>query len=82
MMLEIPPDVVRSLRLPAARVQDELRREFAVFLVREGLLPQAKACQMAGMERLEFEDLLTKRQVAWPGTLDDVQRDAATADSW
>jgi predicted HTH domain antitoxin len=79
LVLEIGPDVLEAVRLPPDRVADELRREFAVFLVREGLLPRAKARLLAGMERLEFDDLLARRRVAWEGTADDVFDDVEAA---
>jgi predicted HTH domain antitoxin len=79
LVLEIGPDVLEAIRLPPDRVADELRREFAVFLVREGLLPRAKARQLAAMERIEFDDLLARRGVAWEGTVDDVLQDVEDA---
>ena len=62
LVLEIPGDILEALRLPEGRAKEELRREFAVFLVREGLLPNAKARLLAGMERLDFEELLARRR--------------------
>jgi hypothetical protein len=79
LVLEIGPDVLEAVRLPPDRVADELRREFAVFLVREGLLASAKARELAGMDRLAFEDLLARRGVAWEGTADDVLGDVEGA---
>lgn len=54
-VLEIPAEVAAHLRLPEGRAAQDLRRELAVFLVREGLLSQPQACQVAGMQRLDFE---------------------------
>lgn len=79
LVLEIEPDVLEALRLPPDRMAEELRREFAVFLVREGLLPRAQARKLAAMERLEFEDLLARRHVEWEGTADDVFEDVEAA---
>jgi predicted HTH domain antitoxin len=70
---------LEAIRLPPDRVADELRREFAVFLVREGLLLHAQARKLAAMERIEFEDLLARRRVAWEGTVDDVLEDVESA---
>ena len=77
--LEISGDILEALRLPEARAAEELRREFAVFLVRESLLPRAKARLLAGMERIEFDDLLARRRVPWEGTVDEVLADVAAA---
>ena len=38
--LEIPEDIAAALRFPPNRASEELRREFAVFLVKEGTLAQ------------------------------------------
>jgi len=72
LVLEIGSDVLEAVRLPPDRVAEELRREFAVFLVREGLLPRAKGRELAGMERVEFDDLLARRRASWEGTADEV----------
>jgi predicted HTH domain antitoxin len=78
--LEIPEDIAAALRLPPSRASDELRREFAVFLVKEGLLPRHQARQLAGMERVAFEDLLARRGIAWEGTADEVFADLEAAE--
>lgn len=78
--LEIPDDVAAALRFPANRASEELRREFAVFLVKEGILPRQKARRLASMERVAFEDLLARRGVAWEGSVDDVLADVEAAE--
>lgn len=77
--IQIPQDVVESLRLPPKRAEEEIKREFAVFLVREGLLSHAQARRIAEMERLAFEDLLASRQVPWEVSVEDVMGDLKTA---
>lgn len=79
LVMEIPPEVLQALKLPEKRVQEELRREFAVFLVKEGLLPRPQARQFAGMERLAFEELLARRQVPWEGTPEEAFHDMDAA---
>ncbi|WP_058556451.1 UPF0175 family protein [Thiohalocapsa sp. ML1] len=79
--LPIPDDAFNALKLPPARAEEELRREFAVFLVKEGLLEPAQARAVAGMDRVPFQALLAQRQVAWGGSPEDALEDmrAATA---
>lgn len=79
LVMEIPPEVLQAMKLPEKRAREELRREFAVFLVKEGLLPRPQARQFAGMERLEFEDLLARRQVPWEGTTEEAFHDMEVA---
>jgi predicted HTH domain antitoxin len=78
--LEIPEQIAARIRIPPSRASEELRREFAVFLVKEGLLPRHEARQLSGMERVAFEDLLARRNVAWEGTADEVFADVEAAE--
>jgi predicted HTH domain antitoxin len=78
--LEIPEGIAAALRFPPSRASEELRREFAVFLLKEGLLPRHEARQLADMERLAFEDLLARRGVAWEGSADEVLAEVEAAE--
>ena len=60
-------------------VQD-VRRELVIFLVTEGLLPRNKARELAGMERVAFEDLLARRGVGWEGSAEDVFAEVEAAE--
>ena len=77
--LLIPAEVVDSLRLPPGRAEEELHREFAVFLVKERLLTRAQARRVAVMERLEFENLLALREVPWEVSSEEALDDLAAA---
>lgn len=79
-VLEISGEILDALRLPEGRAREELHREFAVFLVKEGLLPRAKARLALGMERLEFEDLLARRHVHWEGTVEEILAEVDAAE--
>ena len=68
------------LRFPPNRASEELEREFAVFLVKEGILPRHETRKLAAMERIAFNDLLAHRQVAWEGTAAEVFADADAVD--
>jgi predicted HTH domain antitoxin len=77
--LPIPDDAFAALKLPPARAEEELRREFAVFLVKEGLLETAQARTVAGMDRVAFQTLLAQRKVAWVGSPEDALDDMQAA---
>jgi hypothetical protein len=77
--LEIPEEAYDALRLPPGRVDDELRQEFAVFLVKEGLLDPWPARRIASMDRLAFHELLVRRRVEWSGSATDAIDDLETA---
>lgn len=77
--LPIPDDAFAALKLPPARAEEELRREFAVFLVKEGLLEAAQARTVAGMDRVAFQTLLAQREIAWGGSPEEALEDMRAA---
>lgn len=60
--LEIPSEVLDSIKLPPEEVERELRKELALALYQRGVLPQGKARVLAQMTRWEFEQLLADRR--------------------
>ena len=74
----VPDEVLAALKLPPRNVEGELRKELAVHLVAEGLLPVASACRLAGWSRLAFERLLGERKIPAGYTPDDLDRDLRT----
>lgn len=76
--IEIPEDVIIHLRLPPRNLEQELKKELAVHLYAEGLLPQASACRLAGVNRLAFAQLLGERQIPVRYTSEDLDQDLQT----
>ena len=76
--LKIPEDVVEHLRLPPCNLEQELKKELALHLYAEGILPQASACRLAGMKRLAFEQLLGERRIPVRYTSEDLDQDLQT----
>lgn len=58
LVLELPSDLYRAIKLPAAEVPQRLKRELAVRLYDKGLLTFGKARELAEMTRWDFHDLL------------------------
>lgn len=79
--LEIPEEVLRSLKLPPGEVETELRKELALALYRRGVLSLGKARQLVGMTRWQFEELLGQRRLARHYTERDLADDQAYARS-
>lgn len=77
--LQIPDEAYNALKLPPGRAEEELQHEFAVFLVKEGLLGPAQARTIANMDRLAFQELLARRQVDWGGSPEDALQDLESA---
>ena len=78
LLIEIPEDVIAHLRLPPRSLKQELKKELAVHLYAEGLLPEASACRLAGMTRLAFTQILGERQIPVRYTSGDLDQDLQT----
>ncbi|EDX78492.1 conserved hypothetical protein [Coleofasciculus chthonoplastes PCC 7420] len=63
LQLSIPDSVLRAIRLPEQRIEQELLCKFAVALYTEKLLSFAKARELAQIDKYEFGQLLAQRQV-------------------
>ncbi|MFN6474271.1 MAG: UPF0175 family protein [Nostoc sp. SerVER01] len=63
LQIEISDSIVQALRLPEQRIQQELRRELAIALYTQEILPFGKARELAEMDKYEFGQLLAGRQV-------------------
>jgi len=73
--LEIPPDILNSLRLPPDEIEHELRIELALALYQRGALSLGKARLLAQMTRWEFEELLGSRKITRHYTQTDLDED-------
>jgi len=62
-ILEIPADIASSVRIPPQEVEARLLLELAVALYGQNLLASGKACALAGLTRLEWDDVLGKRAI-------------------
>jgi predicted HTH domain antitoxin len=78
LLIEIPEDVTAHLRLPPRNLKQELKKELAVHLYAEGLLPEATACSLAGMTRIAFTRFLGERQIPVRYTAEDLDQDLQT----
>lgn len=81
LVLEIPSAVAQSLRLPAQQQERQLLIELAVALYAQDVLSFGKARELAGMEKLEFGQLLGQRGVPRHYAEDDLAADLDYADS-
>lgn len=78
-LLEIPDSVVRALRLPPNEQRRQLKLELAVSLYAQSILSFGKACELAGMSKLEFGILLGKRNIPRQYSEQDLQDDISYA---
>lgn len=63
LQLSIPDSVLRAIRLPEQRIEQELLHELAIALYAQDLLSFGKARELARMEKYEFGQLLAQRGV-------------------
>jgi len=57
-LIEIPEDLAKSMRLPPEEQPMRIRQELAIRLYQKGLLTFGKARQLAEMSKWEFHFLL------------------------
>ena len=81
LMLEIPDEVSRAMRLPPAEIEVRLRLELSISLYQQQILSLGKAADMAGLTRWEFNDILSQRGIPMHYSESDLEHDLAYARS-
>ena len=76
--LEIPEELIQSLKLPRDEVPARLKRELALRLYEKGLLSFGKARELAGMTRWEFSRLLGEEGIPRHYDFEEFDRDIRT----
>jgi len=79
LLIEIPDSVARAIRLSSKDQGRQLKTELAVGLYAQGALSFGKACELAGMTKVEFGLLLGKRNIPRQYDERDVEEDIAYA---
>ncbi len=78
-VLEIPDSVTRAMRLPPNQQRRQLQVELAVSLYAQRILSFGKACELAGMTKIEFGLLLGQRNTPRHYDEQDLQDDLTYA---
>jgi predicted HTH domain antitoxin len=78
-LLEIPDSVARAMRLPPNEQRRQLQIELAVSLYAQSILSFGKACELAGITKVEFGLLLGKRNISRQYDEKDLQDDISYA---
>ena len=79
MELHIPRSVADAITLPEDRKEQELQRELAVTLYREGMLSFGKARELAKLDTFAFAQLLGERGTYRHYGTDEFEEDLAYA---
>jgi len=78
--IEIPKEIVLSLKIPYDSVKKQLTEELAVHLYREGLLSFGKARELASLSRWEFAERLGRKGIPRHYTQEDLEDDIRFAE--
>jgi len=76
--VELPGDVLDSLRVPSAEAPARVKRELALRLYQKGLLGFGKARALAELSKWEFHELLADEGIARRYDEADLAIDEAT----
>ncbi len=78
LVIEIPKDVLRSMKVPERELPQRLRIELALRLYQTGVLSYGKARRLAGMTKWDFQSLLGKEHILRRYDVEDLEKDLAT----
>ena len=77
-VLKIPKEIARSMKLPEKELPQRLKIELAVRLYQVGVLTFGKARELAGMSKWEFQFLLGQEGVLRRYDVEDLEKDLFT----
>ena len=81
LQISISDSIVQAMRLPEQRIEQELRRELAMALYTQDILSFGKARELAEMDKYEFGQLLSRRDVIRHYGLEELDDDLSYAHS-
>lgn len=79
--LDVPDEILASLRLSPEQAEEELKKDLAVALYARGALSFAEARNLTTLTRREFEELLAERQIPRQYDEGDLAEDTGYAES-
>ena len=82
LVLTLPGSSLVGAKIPRQRLAQELRLRLAMALFSDGVLSGASACEMAGVNKAEFQFMLGERGICQPLMESDVDQDAANLALW
>ena len=73
--LNIPEDIVLSLKIPKDKIHEELLKELAITLYERHILSFGKSRELAKMSKWEFQDELGRRKTPRHYSEKDLEED-------
>ena len=77
--LQLPEQIAARPAASSCDTATRVKVELALNLYSLGEITHAEACQLAGMSRIDFENLLAEREVVRPYTIDMLEEDVKNA---
>ena len=77
--LQLPEPIAAKLAASSSDTESRVKVELALNLYSLGEITHAEACQLAGMPRIHFKDLLQEREVVRPYTVEMLDEDLKNA---
>jgi len=80
-LVEIPEDVLTSIRIPRKELENELKTDLAVVLYQREAISIGNARKLAGMSKWEFLEELGRRKIPRHYTEKELEEDLTFAKS-
>ena len=73
--IQLPKDIVKAVVTPDTQLETALWQRLVFDLYREDRISFGKACELLGITKWEFADLLKEKDVPLPYDEDDLEED-------
>ncbi|MEW6095356.1 MAG: UPF0175 family protein [bacterium] len=80
--LKIPEELLLTAKIPRQYWEQEIKKELALQLYREGIFSFANARRLAGMSKIEFHYLLGERQIPRQYDIAEYKKDIENLAKW
>jgi predicted HTH domain antitoxin len=77
-MIEIPKDISRSMKVPESELSQRIRVELALRLYQIGVLTLGKARRLAGTTKWDFQLLLGRERILRRYDVAELEKDLST----
>lgn len=78
LIVEIPEDISLSIKIPESELKERLMVELAIRLYQKGILGFGKARKLAGLNKWQFQEILTKENIPINYDIEELERDLKT----
>jgi len=76
--VEIPESIMLSLKIPDSELKERLKVELAIRLYQKSILGFGKARELAGLNKWQFQEILSKEDIPLNYDIEELERDLET----